>query len=214
MWSPSISYTARLERKVGTYPTHERRQRTTERVNDEIVATVVASLREVGLEAQPGAVPLNQSARVVSGGLVRASRSRPRTASALGRAGHVVAAVSVSLEAGGRCLLQIRTNGTQARACGVPQGRRCPQCGDRWDCGIDGSPNERLSPDVEVPVRRLGHAVADRVLVYAKEQGWLAPPGQGVAEASVPKSKRTICPKARRGPAPGGPKVSGLLAAP
>lgn len=31
-------YTARLERKVGTYPTHERRQRTTERVNDEIVA--------------------------------------------------------------------------------------------------------------------------------------------------------------------------------
>jgi hypothetical protein len=27
-------YTARLERKIGTYPTHERRQRTTERVND------------------------------------------------------------------------------------------------------------------------------------------------------------------------------------
>ena len=44
-------YTVRLERKVGTYPTHERRPRTTERVNDEIVATIVASLREAGLEA-------------------------------------------------------------------------------------------------------------------------------------------------------------------
>ena len=50
-----------------------------------------------------------------------------------------------------------------------------------------GSPNERLSPDVEVPARRLGRAIADRVW-YAREQGWLAPPGQGVAEASAPKS--------------------------
>jgi hypothetical protein len=50
-----------------------------------------------------------------------------------------------------------------------------------------GSPNERLSPDVEVPARRLGRAIADQVLVYAKEQGWLAPPGQGAAE-TAPKS--------------------------
>ena len=33
-----------------------------------------------------------------------------------------------------------------------------------------GSPNERLSPDVEVPARRLGHAVANQVLVYVN--GW------------------------------------------
>ena len=65
-------YTARLERKVGIYPTHERRPRTTERVNDEIVATIVANLREAGLEAQPGAedaVTMNQSALVVSASL-------------------------------------------------------------------------------------------------------------------------------------------------
>ena len=48
------SFTARLERKIGTFPTHERKQRTLERVNDEIVATIVATLREAGLEAQPG----------------------------------------------------------------------------------------------------------------------------------------------------------------
>ena len=71
MWSPSIAVTARLERKVGTIhartpAAHDRR------VNDEIVATIVASLREAGLEAQPGAedaVTLDQSALVVSGGL-------------------------------------------------------------------------------------------------------------------------------------------------
>jgi len=71
---------------------------------------------------------------------------------------------------------------------------RCPQGRCRRNAEIagivasTGSPNEPLSPEVEVPARRLGRAVADRVLVYAKEQGWLAPPGQGMAEASVPKS--------------------------
>ena len=38
-------FTARLERKVGGFPTHERKQRTNERVNDEIVAYTVALLR-------------------------------------------------------------------------------------------------------------------------------------------------------------------------
>ncbi len=47
-------YTARLERKIGNFPTHERKQRTNERVNDEIVATIIAILREAGLDAQPG----------------------------------------------------------------------------------------------------------------------------------------------------------------
>lgn len=51
-----------------------------------------------------------------------------------------------------------------------------------------GSPNERLSPDVEVAARRLGRAIADRVLVYAKEQGWLTPPGQGAVEPPAPRS--------------------------
>src|SRR5579864_5755284 len=47
-------YTARLERKVGPFPTFERKPRTVERVNDEIVAAIVARLREAGLDAQPG----------------------------------------------------------------------------------------------------------------------------------------------------------------
>ena len=47
-------YTARLERKVGSFPTFERKPRTIERVNDEIVASIIATLREAGLDAQPG----------------------------------------------------------------------------------------------------------------------------------------------------------------
>src|SRR5512144_142078 len=100
-------YTARLERKVGTYPTHERRQRTTERVNDEIVATVVATLREAGLEAQPGAedaVTLSQSALVVSGGLRPGEPVTAKNKNSFGFGagrGHVAAAVSASLFSSG-----------------------------------------------------------------------------------------------------------------
>src|SRR6185369_11022197 len=59
VFSPEVivldrGYTARLDRKIGQYPTFERKQRTLERVNDEIVASIVVTMREAGLEAQPG----------------------------------------------------------------------------------------------------------------------------------------------------------------
>ena len=191
-------FTARLERKVGIYPTHERRQRTTERVNDEIVATIVTSLREAGLEAQPGAedaVTLDQSALVVSGGLRPGEPVTAKNKNSFGFGagrGHVVAAVSASLVSSGsrRQVLTFDVEPTAARRePAVPP--KVAAARNAEIAGVvasTGSPNERLSPDVEVPARRLGRAIADRVLVYAKEQGWLAPPGQGVAEASAPKS--------------------------
>jgi hypothetical protein len=191
-------YTARLERKVGTYPTHERRPRTTERVNDEIVATIVTSLREGGLEAQPGAedaVILDQSALVVLGGLRPGEPVTAKNKNSFGFGagrGHVVAAVSASLFSSGsrRQVLTFDVEPTAAkREPAVP-----PKVAAARNAEIaavvasTGSPNEPLSADVEVSARRLGRAIADRVLVYAKEQGWLAPPGQGVVEASAPKS--------------------------
>jgi hypothetical protein len=191
-------YTARLERKVGTYPTHERRQRTTERVNDEIVATIVISLREAGIEAQPGAedaVTLDQSALVLSGGLRPrepvTAKNRNSFGFGAGR-GHVVAAVSASLFSAGskRQVLTFDVEPTAARRePAVPP--KVAAARNAEIAGVvasTGSPNERLSPDVEGPARRLGRAIADRVLVYAKEKGWLAPPGQGGAEVSAPKS--------------------------
>ena len=190
-------YTARLERKVGTYPTHERRQRTTERVNDEIVATIVANLREAGLEAQPGAedaVTLNQSALVVSGNLRPGEAVTAKNKNSFGFGagrGHVAAAISASLISGGskRQVLTFDVEPTAAkREPAVPP--KVAAARNAEIAGIvasTGSSNERLSPDVEVPARRLGRAIADRVLAYAKDQGWLAPPGQGAIEASAPK---------------------------
>jgi hypothetical protein len=187
-------YTARLERKVGTYPTHERRQRTTERVNDEIVATIVASLREAGLDAQPGAddaVTLDQSALVVSGGLRPGEPVTAKNKNSFGFGagrGHVVATVSASLFSSGskRQVLTFDVEPTAAkREPAVPP--KVAAARNAEIAGIvasAGSPNERLSPDVEVPARRLGRAIADRILVYAKEQGWLTPPAAEPAPAA------------------------------
>jgi hypothetical protein len=191
-------YTARLERKIGTYPAHERRQRTTERVNDEIVATIVAGLREAGLEAQPGsedAVTLDQSAFVVSGNLRPAEPVTAKNKNSFGFGagrGHVVATVSASMFSAGskRQVLTFDAESTAAkREPAVP-----PKVAAGRNAEIAailasmGSPNERLSPDVEVQARRLGRAIADRVLAYARDKGWLAPAGQGIAGASPPRS--------------------------
>ena len=179
-------YTARLERKAGTYPTHERRQRTTERVNDEIVATIVATLREAGLPAQPGAedaVTLNQSALVVSGNLRPGEPVTAKNKNSFGFGagrGQVAAAVSASLFSSGsrRQVLTFDVEPTAARRePAVPP--KVAAARNAEIAGIVasiGSPNERLSPDVEGSARRLGRAIADRVLVYAKEQSWLTPP--------------------------------------
>ena len=189
-------YTVRLERKVGTYPTHERRPRTTERVNDEIVATIVASLREAGLEAQPGAedsVTLNQSALVVSGGLRPGEPVTAKNKNSFGFGagrGHVIAVVNASLFSSGskRQVLTFDVEPSAKREPAVPP--KVAAVRNAEIAGIaasTGSPSERLSPDVEAAARRLGRAIADRVLVYAREQGWLSPPGQGMAEP-LPKS--------------------------
>ena len=78
-----------------------------------------------------------------------------------------------------------RTNGSQARARGAPQGRRCPQRGDRCGCGIDRQ-SERA-----VVSGRGSSGTASRTRHCRPSPGicqWLAPPGRGAAEASAPKS--------------------------
>jgi hypothetical protein len=42
--------------------------------------------------------------------------------------------------------------------------------------GAAGSPTERLSPVVEAPARSLGRAAGEKIVAFAKEQGWLAKP--------------------------------------
>lgn len=79
LYSPDITvidrgYTVRLSRKEKIdLPFHIRKQRTLARVNDEIVATIVATVRAGGLDAVPGSVEsvsLKDNALIVSGRLV------------------------------------------------------------------------------------------------------------------------------------------------
>ena len=48
-------FSTRQEAKGGNFPILERRQRTLSRVNDEIVATIIATLGEAGLTQRPAA---------------------------------------------------------------------------------------------------------------------------------------------------------------
>jgi hypothetical protein len=184
-------YTARLVRKIGVYPVHERRQRTAERVNDEIVATVIAELREAGLDAQAGGedgLRPNQSALVVSGGLRPSepvtAKNRNNFGFGSGR-GHVTAAMTASLVSAGskRQVLTFNTEPAKSEPAPPPKVAAARNAAIAGIVASAGGPNERLSPDVEVPARRLGRAIAERVLAFAGQQGWLAPPGQGTAAA-------------------------------
>jgi hypothetical protein len=178
-------YTARLERKVGAIPAHQRRQRTAERVNDEIVATVIASLREAGLDARNGSedtLTLDQSALVMSGNLRPSVPVTEKNKNSIGFGagrGHVVAVMTGSLFASGgkRDALTFSVEATAPkREPAVP-----PKVAAARNAAIasiiaaGGGSTERLSPDVEAPARRLGRAIADRILAFAKEHGWLEP---------------------------------------
>ena len=48
--------------------------------------------------------------------------------------------------------------------------RRSPRC---W---LTEKAEVKLSPDVEAQARRLGRAAGEKVVAYAKEQGWIAAP--------------------------------------
>ena len=69
------AYTVRLERKIGPFPPHERKLRTLERVNEEIVATIVATLRGAGLEAQPGGPDSATDGAVLVSGELKATEA-------------------------------------------------------------------------------------------------------------------------------------------
>jgi len=65
-------FSTRMDRNGTNYPILERKRRTLARVNDEIVATIVATLQEAGLKVQPGSeegLTLSDSAAVVTGRL-------------------------------------------------------------------------------------------------------------------------------------------------
>lgn len=180
------SFTARLERKIGTFPTYERKQRTAERVNDEIVAAMIATLREAGLEALPGSedgLSLSDDAVVVSGKLRAAEGGPARKADQIGfgpgRGGVIVDMTVSKFSASGKKQLLAFTaepSGAAGKALGAKGAGAKAAARDAAIAEALAAENaapEKLSADVETPARKLGHAAGEKVLAFAREQGWL-----------------------------------------
>lgn len=179
------AFTTRLERKIGAFPTYERKQRTLERVNDEIVATVVATLREAGLDAQPGSeegLSLSESTVLASG------RLRPSDAAAKkneygiggGKSG-VVADVTLSSFSGfgKRQLLAFSAEPAGGKPAAGKQAAPFNALVAEALASNKAAP-EKLSADVEAAARRIGRGVGDKIVAYGKTQGWFSG-GEGVA---------------------------------
>jgi hypothetical protein len=192
------SFTARLERKIGSFPTHERKQRTNERVNDEIVAAMIATLREGGLEAMPGSedgLSLSDDAVVLSGKL-RADESGPaRKAEQIGfgpgRGGVIVDMTVSKVSSFGKKQLTAFSieppsgkAGAAKSAAAKAQAARNAAIAEAL--AAENAAPEKLSADVETPARKLGAAAAEKVLVYAREQGWLTAADMAAAETEKP----------------------------
>jgi hypothetical protein len=193
------TYTARLERKIGGFPPHERKPRTLERVNEEIVANIVATLRGAGLDAQPGGadgVTVGDGMVVVSGTL-RGTEPAPSDSKKLRAVsdqigfgtGRPNVAADVKVTSGGRRQLTAFTaeaGGGRGQPAGNAKQAAAYNASVAAALAEQKAAPEKLSPEVEGHARRLGRATAEKVLAYAKEQGWLNTPVE-VASSGEPK---------------------------
>ena len=62
----------------------------------------------------------------------------------------------------------------------------------------EGAAPEKLSPDVEAQARRLGRAAGEKIVAYAKEQGWL----KADAVEAKPEAAPATLPQRRPAPKP------------
>lgn len=177
-------FSARMDRKGINYPILERKRRTLGRVNDEIVASAVATLREAGLDAQPGSeegLTLNDESVVVSGRLRAGDQGKPAKNQQIGFGagrGGVVADMTVSYFSGGGKKQLLAFNADAKAAGKSPAGKQAAarNTAIATVLAAEKAASEKLSPDVEAQARRLGLAVGEKVVAFAKEQSWLGTP--------------------------------------
>lgn len=187
-------FSTRLESSGGNYPILERRRYTAARVNDEIVATIVATLREAGLQARPGGegTPAERDDVVLVSGRLRTADEGKSTTKysgfGPGRSG-VVADMNLARFSWGsrKPLFSFSAEGPRAR----PGAARNAEQGKTRDEDIaaalasENAVAEKLSPDVEAQARRLGNAIAAQIVAYARTQGWVS--GAPAAKPVPPK---------------------------
>ena len=178
VYSPDITvidrgYTVRLSRKEGSdLPFHIRKERTLARVNDEIVATIVATVRAAGLDAAPGSaegVSLKDDA-VIVGGRLRGAEGADKKGKGAGigdgRSGVVADMTLERLGSFGKKQLTSFTAAPQAKA-------KVDAAAIAAALAPDSAAAGRLSPDVEAQAHALGRGIGDRIVAYARGQGWL-----------------------------------------
>jgi len=181
-------FSARMDRKGINYPILERKRRTLARVNDEIVAATVATLREAGLDAQPGGeegLTLNDDAAVVSGRLRAGDQGRLAKNQQIGFGGGrggVIADMTMSyFSSGGK--KQLLAFSSDAKGAGKPPAGKQAAARNAAITTVltaEKAAPEKLSPDVEAQARRLGRAAGEKIVAFAKEQGWLEQPTAAV----------------------------------
>lgn len=200
--SPDITvidrgFTTRLERKIGAFPTHERKQRTLERVNDEIVAAVVATLRESGLDAQPGSeegLSLSDSTLLVTGKLRPSDAAAKKNDAGIGggKSG-VVADMSLS-SFGGFGKRQLLAFSAEAAGGKPAAGKQAAAYNTliAEALAANKAAPEKLSPDVEAAARRIGRGAGDKIVAYGRTQGWFGSSDEAapVAESVKPEQPK------------------------
>jgi hypothetical protein len=182
-------FSVRMDRKGSNFPILERKRRTLARVNDELVATIVATLREAGLDAEPGseeALTIADAAAVVTGRLRGAEPATAKNKQIGFGPGHsgVVADITVSYVSSG-ARKQLLTFSAEAKdAANLPTGKAAAAFNAEIAAALaaEKAAPEKLSPDVEGQARRLGRAAGEKVVAYAKAQGWIAAPEAAAAE--------------------------------
>ena len=190
------SFTSRLERKIGAFPTHERKTRTVERVNDEIVAAMVATLREAGLDAQPGspeALSLADNAVVVSGRMRAANPAAKKNEAGIG-GGHkgVVADMTLSsLSSFGKkpLLTFVAEPGAERKRAGGAKATAAANAEIAAALADTKAAPEKLSSDVETAARGIGRSAGEQIVAYARTHGWLQKPEGGGSEGGKADEK-------------------------
>jgi hypothetical protein len=212
-------FAARLESKLGNMPSDVIKAITAKRVNDEMVATIIVIVGAAGLNARLGSqeelTPKN-GALVITGQLraVDQDNRHQRNPVAFGTGSSVAADMTVS-EVSEGTEKQLVTFTAQAQS-----GR---QSGAAATTGPDAAalraaiasvlarksaPDVNLSPDVEAMARGLGRAVADKIVAYAGQQGWVtkaalpAPPEDAKPMRKEPEKLPVAAASQGRSPTP------------
>ena len=184
-YSPDITgvdreLVARLEGKFGSMSYDVIKSLAAKRVSDEIVATTIVIVHAAGLNARPGNdQPTSMNGALVINGQLRAldQTNRERRSVTFGGGDRIVADITVAQvsEGGEKQMLSFTA---QAQAGPEPNAALLGAAIAKV-LADKSAADVTLPPKIEALARGLGRTVADRVVTYGQERGW-------VSEANLP----------------------------